>query len=188
MRRRLAELLTYLDATRTQLVATATQVNPAFAFVRPKSGAWSPAEVMVHLAMVESGVARLIARSVDWARSHGIGPEESDESIMSSLDEFGMVERAHPMTAPAMVTPKEEATIEKSLASLAQSRASLREALIAGADLDLAVVKRPHAVMGDLNLYQWALFVAQHEERHRQQIERTMKEVTGLAAESAPMV
>lgn len=188
MRRRLAELLTYLDETRARLVAAATEVNPAFAFVRPKSGAWSPAEVMAHLAIVETGVARLIVRSIDWGRSHGIGPEESDESIMSSLDEFGMVERLHPMTAPAMVTPTEEATIEQSLASLERSRASLREALIAGSDLDLAAVKRPHAVMGDLNLYQWALFVAQHEERHRRQIERTMKQVTGLAAESAPMV
>jgi len=188
MRPRVQELLTYLDATRVRLVATATEVNPAFASVRPRGGTWSSAEIMAHLAMVESGVARLIARSVDWARTHGIGPEESDESIMSSLDKFSMAEALRPMAAPAMVTPKEDSTIEQSLASLERSRAGLREALIAGSDMDLSAVKRPHASLGDLNLYQWALFVGQHEERHRRQIERTIAEVTERASESAPIV
>jgi len=186
--RRLDELLRYLDATRARLFATAAEINPAFASIRPRSDAWSAAETMAHLALVEEGVARLITRSVAWARSHGIGPEESDESIMSSLDRFNMTEPARKMAAPSIVTPEDEASIEQSLTSLRASRQRLREALIDGSDLDLSAVKRPHAVMGELNVYQWALFVGQHEERHRKQIERTIREVTELAAESAPIV
>jgi hypothetical protein len=37
-------------------------------------------------------------------------------------------------------------------------------------------------------MYQWALFVAQHEERHRRQMERTLADVTERAAECAPIV
>ena len=84
--------------------------------------------------------------------------------------------------------PPEGKSIDESLAALTASRAKMKEALLSGDGLDLCEVKRPHPVAGEINLYQWALFVAQHEERHRRQIEKTLDEVTELAAESAPIV
>lgn len=188
VRPRLAELFSYLDETRAGLVAAATGVNTTFAGVRPRSGAWSAAENVAHLAAVETGVARLIERSVEWARSHGVGPGESDESVMRSLDAFQLSVPLTKLTAPEMVAPSGNERIEESLESLERSRTRLRDALIAGADLDLCAVTRPHPVLGEINLYQWALFVGQHEDRHRKQIERTLREVTELAAECTPMV
>jgi len=188
IRARLAELLAYMDETRAMLMQTAMQVNPAFASIRPRSGAWSAAENLAHLAKVEEGVARLVERSVLWARSHDIGPEQSDESIMSSLDSFRMTEPVRKSVAPEMVAPDANVPMDKSLESLAASRQRLRDALVSGGDLDLSAVKRQHATVGELDMYQWALFVAQHEERHRKQIDRTMNEVTELAAECAPIV
>ena len=188
IRPRLAELLAYMDETRAMLMQTAIQVNPAFASVRPRSGAWSAAENLAHLAKVEEGVARLVERSVQWARSHGIGPEQSDESIMASLDSFRMTEPVRKTIAPEMVAPDANVPMDQSLASLSGSRQRLRDALVSGADLDLSAVKRQHASVGELDMYQWALFVAQHEERHRKQIDRTMNEVTERAAECAPIV
>jgi|SRR5687767_6727772 len=186
--RRISELLSYMDTIRQQLVGTASDMNPAFASVRPRSGAWSPAENLAHLAIVEEGVARLIEKSLQWARTHGVGPPTSDESVVSSFDEFYVIDARTKLVAPEMVMPPQDRPIGESLASLERSRARLREALVGASDLDLSVVKRPHRVFGEINLYQWALFVAQHEERHRRQIERTLREVTGLAAECAPIV
>jgi hypothetical protein len=60
--------------------------------------------------------------------------------------------------------------------------------IVENADVDLSAIKRPHPVLHDLDMYQWALFVAQHEERHRRQMERTLAQVTELAAECAPIV
>lgn len=188
MNRRLDEILACMDATRASLLATTTQVNRTFASIRPHPGVWSVADVLTHLALVEEGVARLVVRSVDWARTHGIGAEQSEESVMSSLDAFRLTDPSKKMQAPAMVSPETSKSVDDSLASLNLSRERLREALLSGADLDLSAVKRPHAVMGDINVYQWALFVAQHEERHRKQIERTIAEATELAAECAPIV
>lgn len=107
---------------------------------------------------------------------------------MSSLDSFQLSVPLTKLTAPEMVAPSGNERIEESLGSLERSRTRLRDALIAGADLDLCAVTRPHLVLGEINLYQWALFVGQHEDRHRKQIERTLREVTELAAECAPMV
>lgn len=188
MNRRLEEILAYMDTTRASLLATVAQVNRTFASIRPRSGAWSVADVMTHLAMVEEGVARLTAKSVEWARANGVGPEQSDESVMSSLDSFDLTGTPRKMVAPPIATPSEPKSIDESRASLKQSRERLREALLAGADLDLSMVKRAHPVMGEINIYQWALFVAQHEERHRKQIEHTIAEATELAAECAPVV
>lgn len=184
----LAELLVYMDESRARLMETVGGVNPSFAAIRPTSGSWSAAEVVAHLAKVEHGVARLIERSVEWARSHSVGPARSNESVMTRLDAFMLRAGGQKLAAPAFVTPESDVPLEQSVQSLIGSRRRIREALVGADDLDLTVVKRPHHLLGELDMYQWALFVAQHEERHRNQIERTMKEVTGRAAECAPIV
>ena len=188
MKQKLAELLAYMDEKRAELCATAGQINPAFASIRPRSGDWSAAEVVAHLALVEDGIGRLISKSIRKAREEGVGPDVSGDSLMSSLDEYRVIDNEVKLTAPSRITPTDPRPLEESLAALEQSRAKLRDALIAGSDLDLASIRQPHPVLGEINLYQWALFVAQHEERHRRQIERTLNEVTELAAECAPIV
>jgi hypothetical protein len=187
MQKKMAELLEYLDATRQRLVETVADINPTFAAMKPHDNVWSVEQNMSHLAIVEAGVARLVAKSVDWAKANGIGPETSDESMMASLDEFGIADARFRRESPSGVAP-DERPIADSLSSLAASRVRLKEALLVGQGLDLTLVKRPHPAMGDIDLYQWALFVAQHEERHRRQIENTLGEATELAAECAPIV
>ena len=111
---RLAELLAYMDETRRRLLETAMHVNPSFASIRPRSGAWSAEENLAHLAKVEGSVANLIERSVEWARSHGVAPETSGgESVLSSLDEFGMAEGKTTLAAPETVAPESGIPIEK---------------------------------------------------------------------------
>lgn len=34
-----------------------------------------------------------------------------------------------------------------------------------------------HPLLGELDLYQWLIFVGQHEGRHKKQIERTLKSI-----------
>lgn len=188
MQQRLSELLSYMDATRGKLLATVREINPTFAGVRPRGDTWSVEENVAHLAIVEERISRLVADAVEWAKENAVGPTTSDESVMSSLDQHSVVEPPVKRQAPKGVTPPEGRPIDDSLASLASSRTRLREALIAGDAFDMSSVKRPHSSFGELDLFQWALFVAQHEERHRRQIERTMDEVTEIAAECAPIV
>lgn len=53
---------------------------------------------------------------------------------------------------------------------LEAARADLRAAVASADGLALEAVRAPHPVFGDLNLYQWIVFVAAHEERHAGQI------------------
>jgi hypothetical protein len=187
MQKRVAELVTYLDQTRERLVETASGINPAFAAMKPRDNTWSAEQNMAHLAMVESRIAALITKSVAWAKENGIGPETSDESVMSSLDKYGVSDATFKIESPATVVP-DSRPISESLASLAVSRAQLKQALLDGEGMDLTQVKRTHQAIGDIDVYQWALFVGQHEERHRKQIEKTLNDTMELAAECAPIV
>ena len=188
MRQRLVDLFSYMDETRERLVATVSDINPMVAAVKPHGETWSVEENMAHLAKVEEGVARLVAKSVDWAKTNDVGRETSDESIMSSLDRYALTTAAPKLKAPAMVAPEADKPLAESLAALASSRSRLKDSLTAGDGLDLCGVKRAHPVLGEIDMYQWTLFVAQHEERHRIQIERTLNDVTERAAECAPIV
>ncbi|MEO8193040.1 MAG: DinB family protein [Gemmatimonadales bacterium] len=188
LRPKLAELLEYMDATRRRLVETVNHLNPTFAAIRPRDGAWSAAETLNHLAIVEKVVVPMMTKAIDAGRAAGVGPDESDEPIIASLDRFRMTEPVTKVTAPSRISPTADTTVEQSLAMLEESRSRLRAAFTDNADLNLVAITAPHRMLGEMNMYQWGLFVAQHEERHRKQIEQAMSQVTELAAECAPIV
>lgn len=187
MQKRLTEVIDCLDVTRARLLESVDHVNPAFAEIRPRGNAWSVAEILTHLALVEAGVAKLVARSVLWGKEKGIGPETSEESLLSSLDGSALAEPARSLAAPERVIPPHDSRMSEALRSLASSRRALKDAFIEGDGMDLSVITRPHLILGELNLYQWGIFVGKHEARHTRQIERTLHELTESAAESAPI-
>jgi hypothetical protein len=49
------------------------------------------------------------------------------------------------------------------------SRAELHDAIRAADGLALGSIRQTHARLGELDLYQWILFVGEHEARHVQQ-------------------
>jgi len=177
-----------MDSTRQALMAASAGATAVFASMRPRDGAWSVAENLAHLALVEDGVARLVERSVEWGRSHGVRAEELDSSVMSSLDAFKLAELGSKRAAPEIVMPPRDALMADALQSLGKSRVRLRAALVSADGMDLTRVTRAHPALGELNVYQWAIFVAQHEERHRKQIERTLRDVTESVAQCAPIL
>ena len=185
---KLVELFSYMDSTGAALVELARNMNPSFALIRPHEGVWSAANNIAHLAIVEDSIVRMMEKAVAAAREEGIGPDPSDESFMSSLDRFQVPQPVTKIVASDRITPDDSKTVQESLASLEKTRARLKAVVIENSDIDLAAIKRPHPVLRDLDMYQWALFVAQHEERHRRQMERTLAQVTELAAECAPIV
>ena len=185
---KLAELLEYMDSTRATLVACALNMNPSFARIRPRDEVWSAADNLAHLVLVEEFVVDLMAKSIAKAREEGIGADASDESFMRSLDRWRVPEPLMKVIAPARITPDNSKSVEDSLQALERSRARLRSILTENTDVDLSAIKRTHPLLRDLDMYQWALFVAQHEDRHRKQMERALAETTERAAECAPIV
>jgi len=169
MHSRLEELLHYVDDQRAELFAAVDTVAPAQRHRRPRPEVWSVAEVLEHLTLVEKGVAHLIARRLEKMKDT-IPQETTTESLLSSLDQFALLDRDNYMEAPEFVRPRGTLSAEDAMLALAESRLALRAAVTAGDGFALGTVTAPHALLGPLSLYQWILFIGQHECRHARQI------------------
>ena len=171
MQRRLAELVDYLGATRASLLELVAEV-PADRFAeRPAPDRWSAAELLEHLARVETSCARVIAKRVAEARERGVGAETEESSVLGALDALPLLDRTKRLEAPELVAPAGGFTREQALAAISTSRADLLRAITEAEGVALGAVRYTHIRLGELDLYQWILFVGKHEERHSRQLE-----------------
>ncbi|MEO7454936.1 MAG: DinB family protein [Gemmatimonadaceae bacterium] len=176
MHPRLAELLAYLDAQRARVVGAASDLPPERWGVRPAPDRWSVAEVYWHLQRVEQGVAKLIRKRATEAREQGIPAEQETSSALGALDHARLADRSWVMFAPPQVSPPAEIpSAEMVQQQLEESRQMLRAAVAEADGLALGSVRHPHPLLGEIDLYQWILFVGQHEGRHAVQIEEAAK-------------
>ena len=182
MHRRLAELVEFLDATRATLLQKAEAI-PADRFVqRPVPDRWSAAELLEHLSRVEASCSRVVAKMTAEARTNGVNAEQGESSVLGALDDRHVTDRSRRLEAPSIVAPEGGFTRDRAFEALAESRAQLRRA-IAGADgIALGEVHFPHRVFGDLDLYQWILFVGQHEQRHIPQLDEIADQLGSTAS------
>lgn len=139
--------------------------------VTPAPGRWSVAEVLEHLALVESSIAKLIAKRGAEGREAGVGPETQTRTVLYTLDSARVLDRREPTTAHERVSPRGGLLdADAAWAALTKAQAGVREAVIGVDGLALGEITYPHRTLGTLDLYQWITFTATHEMRHIAQI------------------
>jgi hypothetical protein len=176
MHPRLAEIVRYVDDRRVDLEAVAMRLPYERWTERPSAESWSVAQVFDHLHLSESGIARLLAKRIARAKDAGLGAELSTESVMGGLDFFPVVDGPK-RQAPEIVVPRPEARAPDVHEALRRSRTGLHVALRDGDGLALGEVTATHPALGVINLYQWVLFVGQHEARHTRQVEQIVRDL-----------
>jgi hypothetical protein len=177
MHARLAEAMNYVEEERNGLLQSFAGVSGDRLCQRATPDAWSVAEILDHLRMVEAGVARLITKRVAQARENGLGEERSTESVLPTFDQHSARLENAVMQSPATVIPRANIDINEAVDGLESSREALRAAAVSADGLSIGEIKHTHAILGELDLYQWLIFVGQHEGRHKRQIERTLKAI-----------
>ena len=177
MHPRLAETMTFVEEKRRELLRSFEGVSGDRLCRRAVPDGWSVAEILEHLRMVEAGVARLITKRVGQARDSGLSEEKETSSVMPSFDRHAALLEAGRMQHPVQVQPRANIDISEALEGLESSRESLRAAVVTADGLALGEIKHNHGILGELDLYQWLIFIGHHEGRHRKQIERTLKSI-----------
>lgn len=160
------DTLTLLDAERAALLDNVARVQEQDLSRRPSPEVWSIAEVLEHLATVERGVAKLIAK-------RGRQAPAPDQAAASPLDEARVARlrgRDKRMEAPDFVRPTGSLSAADALRYLEESRAGLRKALQDADPASLEGCTHPHPVLGPITLRDWIHFVAHHEARHAAQV------------------
>jgi uncharacterized damage-inducible protein DinB len=170
MHPRLSELAAYVDAQRGAVLGAAAAVPDDRFTERPAPQRWSAAEVCEHLHLVERGCARLIGKLAAEARASGHRAETDTASVLGALDGSDLLDRSTPREAPERVAPKGTLSREEVLRALEESRAELRRAMEVADGLALGDVRGVHPRLGEIDLYQWILFVGHHEARHAPQM------------------
>ena len=170
MQPRIREVLSYLDAQYDALRTAFESVPSERREASPAPGAWSPAGIIEHLAIVEGSIGRLISQRVAAGRASGVGPETDESSVIDTFEHSRAVrdrtrkivsgERSHPT----------QLTSEAAWKAFDAAHTDLRSAVVSADGLALGKIVHPHPVFGPLNLYHWIAFVAGHEARHAEQI------------------
>lgn len=167
----------FVEQKRHELLQSFEGVDGAKLSRRAAPDRWSIAEILEHLRMVETGVARLITKRVGQAREAGLSEEKDASSVLQSFDRHAAYLDSVVLKSPGPVQPRPDVDIGEALAGLDSSREALRSAVAAADGLALAEIKHTHVVLGELDLYQWLIFLGQHEGRHKKQIERTLQSI-----------
>lgn len=175
MHPRLAETMSYVEEKRRELLKSFEGVSGERLCRRADPSGWSVAEILEHLRIVESGIARIITKRVAKAREEGLRAETSTSSVMPSFEPHAARLESGKLQAPTLIQPKSDVDINEALEGLESSREALRAAVVSADGLAIGEIKHTHLVLGELDLYQWLIFVGHHEVRHRKQIERTLK-------------
>ena len=171
MHQRLAEISEYLAQQRRAVLDAASAVPSDRWQEQPAPDRWSVSQILEHLHMVERSATGALAKRIAAARDEGVAAEMETTSLLGALDATAVSDRSRTLVAPERATPTtnpDRATVER---QLAESRAALEAALQSADGLALGTVRMPHPRLGDLDVYQWFLFIGVHERRHREQIE-----------------
>jgi hypothetical protein len=171
---RLAEVMDYLEKKREALLRSFAGLSHEPMRRHVEEG-WSVAEIIDHLRLVETSIASLISKRAGDARANGIAEEMSTDSVLKDLDHLGIEGSTAYIEAPSIVRPRKNVDVADAIGGLDVSRRALHAAASSASGLALREIKQKHYTFGDLDLYQWLVFLGQHEGRHTRQILRTLQ-------------
>jgi len=174
----LRELADLLARTRDDVLAVWDALPPDTRERRPSPESWTPAEVIEHLRLTEAGSAALLAKRLQRAREAGLGAETDHRSRLGAVEVSEFVINGPPRVAPDVVRPAPDVRAADAEAGLRASRAALDQVMREASGLALGDVKARHVALGEIDFYQWLLFIAEHERRHLRQLARLRDALT----------
>ncbi len=159
----------HLERTRDAFVATTRDLSDAQYRFKPGPDAWSIGQIVEHVALAELRILDLITNKLPQA------PAPSEGKIRGPA-RFGRLDATMPpreqcrIVAPEPLVPKGTwASPATSLAAFVEARG---QAIAAAAAVDADALEHvlPHRAFGELDLEEWAYFLALHSARHTGQV------------------
>jgi len=170
MHPRTMELVRHLDTNRAELWTAVEAIAPEDRQRRPLPERWSVAEVLEHLAIVETRVTARLTDAFEIARAAGMTPDEETGPVVDP----SFLERAHDRSkrfkTGEHAEPRGGLTSDQAWARLEDSRQAFLNLLERADGLAVSGITAPHPAFGTLSFHQWAVFLGAHDARHALQI------------------
>jgi hypothetical protein len=165
--RSLEEIYTDKERVLGTIEGAVRPLSDAQLAFRPAPDAWSVAEIVEHLAIVEPGMLKVVTSLADKASPRN---GSSPAAIEVTLDDgIRTVATGKFKTRPEAV-PTGGVPAGQSLESLRAIQSGLHGLRARLAGVDVSSVKFTHRALGDMTLGQWFAFIGAHEARHLVQI------------------
>ena len=171
-----AEIFEAMDGARQRLHARVEGLSREEEDFRPSSDAWSVAEIVEHLSLIEHQLLQLATMMLTKVESAGLVRAGGDLRIGPvSLDQFAARAAGEKFQAPESARPRGGVGVADSLAKMRRSREAFHDLRPRMEAVDLTGATYPHPFFGPLDLYHWLVMIGTHEDRHLRQIESVMQ-------------
>ena len=178
MQARTEEVLAFLDTKRADLQQVVEGVPETLRGRRPAPDRWSVAEILEHLTLVEGRIKKLLSTHVAAAREAGLGAEHETAPVVPTVNVAQMENRSEPIVAREGSLPQGSVEARAAWDALEAQRRGVRDFVLGADGLALSDVIIPHPRFGQLNVYQWLVFLGAHEARHTAQIRETAADLS----------
>jgi uncharacterized damage-inducible protein DinB len=155
---------TYLDETRDGVVAATQELSEAQMKFKPAPDRWSVAETLEHIVLVEDS---LLHNVTDKVMKSPPGAADRDPAKIDAMVLTMIPDRSHKAQASPPVTPTGRWTPADTLNRFLKTRAQTIAFLESTPELRAHASDSP---IGQLDAYEWVLFMAAHSQRHTKQI------------------
>jgi hypothetical protein len=159
----------HLERTRDAFVATTRDLSDAQYRFKPGPDAWSIGQIVEHVALAELRILDLMITKLPQA------PAPSDAKLRGAA-RFARLDTTLPTREQRRIVAAEPLVPKGTWASPATSLAAFVEArgqsIAAAAAVDAGALEHvlPHRALGELDLEEWAYFLALHSARHTGQV------------------
>ena len=167
----LGPLLDKLRRTREKFEAAAREVPEQHWRTPPREGAWSAAEIVAHVTMVETlmtGAASKITR-----KPPVVVPALKRLHVPVALVAWRGRRVETPIPLDTLLLDDRETMLSR----LADQRLHTVTFLEAGRDTNFRKYRIQHPVLGSLHYYDWFRTMAAHEARHAKQLREIVKKM-----------
>jgi hypothetical protein len=174
----LTRLIGKLERSREGLEAAARAIPGAHWRTPPAEGAWSAAEVVAHITMVETlmtGAAAKIAK-----KPPAVVPFLKRFHIPVAVVAWRNVRVKSPVPLDTLLLDDREVMLSR----LAEQRRRTMAVLEADRGTDLRRIRVQHPLLGSLHYYDWFRTLGLHDIRHTKQLREIMQSI-GPGCESA---
>ncbi|MEK0431247.1 MAG: hypothetical protein RL139_1051 [Gemmatimonadota bacterium] len=139
-------------------------------------GRWSPVQIVAHISKVQYWVTKVLGEAeAALPPMSTVPPGPAPSRVLSLLDRFPVLDRSRTVSAPAGSQAPRGLVLAEERRRWVDGRAALTSTL-ARLGPRLSGVRADHPAFGSLDGWQWALFVARHEERHLAQLREVVAE------------
>ncbi len=164
------KILKRLDAGHARLLERVAPLDDAIFSRRPGDDAWSVAEIVHHLSLVEERVITELERALQQPpKQLGLLRRLMPTRIVGS--------RMIKVKSPKAVTPSNSGTKQQTIKALDDARAKLKDLYEKHGEARLKQAVFKHPFLGEISGVATISFVAYHEQRHYKQICEVIKKL-----------